>query len=520
MPEIASIPILSSTSPSVSTTAAAGAAAASSGIAGAGTAATAGHANGDSGLPQEQGKDSFANILKRQIDQPATATAPSAAAPAGNESAGLPPGLSLLADLANLATNLPQNAAPTLAAQAIAEIAGGQAATAETPQLVAQDGRAALLAAAGFSADTKGKAVADKKALVEKALATQATDGKPEMPTAARADDDLTSATERLSATQLANALFSLKPAQEGAQTEQSGGEKSSLSQPTEPTDGSLAALLAFFPPPNPSTPANVAKTAPATAEETGGKGSTTQMSPLLQSTAQDRQGDEASALRTETTGAAATPSGKTAEFAAAQAVTADPASPTKGQDVPNRETSFENAIAAANAQFLHHANDRDIRTPANTNHPLKVDTPVGNNGWDHEVGDKLVWMVGRQEQRAELVLNPPQLGRVEVSLNMTGDQTNATFVAANPAVREALESALPRLREMFADAGLSLGQAQVGADSGSNAANQSFDNRGNGDNSSRFSGALDGASDGNMMRLTGTSQWVRQGRGLVDVFA
>jgi flagellar hook-length control protein FliK len=74
------------------------------------------------------------------------------------------------------------------------------------------------------------------------------------------------------------------------------------------------------------------------------------------------------------------------------------------------------------------------------------IPVPVGAQGWGAQVGDRLIWMAGRQEGRAELVLTPPQLGRIEVSLTVSGDQTNALFVSSNPAVREALESALPVL--------------------------------------------------------------------------
>lgn len=96
----------------------------------------------------------------------------------------------------------------------------------------------------------------------------------------------------------------------------------------------------------------------------------------------------------------------------------------------------------------------------------LRIDTPLGQAGWHDEMGQKLTWMVGNNRQQADLVLNPPQLGRVEVSLTMNGDQATAIFTSPNPAVREALENSLHRLREVLADAGVSLGQTQVGSES------------------------------------------------------
>ncbi len=146
---------------------------------------------------------------------------------------------------------------------------------------------------------------------------------------------------------------------------------------------------------------------------------------------------------------------------------------------------------------------------------PLKLETPVGTRGWDGEFGDKVVWMVGHQQQRAELVLNPPALGRVEVTLSMTGDQANASFTSANPAVRDALEAALPRLREILADAGINLGQAHVGSES----SNQYANKQENWDNPARRSGNFaQGGSD--LRQISVEAPWLKQSNSLVDVFA
>ncbi|MBI3525155.1 MAG: flagellar hook-length control protein FliK [Betaproteobacteria bacterium] len=210
----------------------------------------------------------------------------------------------------------------------------------------------------------------------------------------------------------------------------------------------------------------------------------------------------------------------KTAEFAALLTTSAEtaPALTRHGGLSAGGEAGFENLLAAQQA-----IQNRGVEAhPANhATTALPIQTPVGANGWDGEVGDKLVWMVGRQQQRAELVLNPPQLGRVEVSLSMHGDQTSAMFVSTNPAVRDALEAALPRLREMLADAGINLGQAQVGADTGSNnAANQSAGNRENRDNSGRDSSGNNFAQAGEPLRPVVATQWLKQANGMVDVFA
>ena len=90
------------------------------------------------------------------------------------------------------------------------------------------------------------------------------------------------------------------------------------------------------------------------------------------------------------------------------------------------------------------------------------LQTPAGQLGWDVEVGNRIRWMVGQNNSGVELRLNPPELGSIEVKVATDGDRTSITFFSANPAAREALEAALPRLREMFADSGMQLANADV----------------------------------------------------------
>jgi flagellar hook-length control protein FliK len=91
-----------------------------------------------------------------------------------------------------------------------------------------------------------------------------------------------------------------------------------------------------------------------------------------------------------------------------------------------------------------------------------KLSARVGTPGWDEQVGQKIVWMVGGGEQSASLTLNPPDLGPMQVVLSVNGDQASVAFSSAHQEVRHALESALPRLREMMDQSGLSLGSATV----------------------------------------------------------
>ena len=93
-----------------------------------------------------------------------------------------------------------------------------------------------------------------------------------------------------------------------------------------------------------------------------------------------------------------------------------------------------------------------------------KLTGRVGTPAWDQQLGQKVVWMAAGGDQSATLTLNPPDLGPVQVVLTVTNDQADAAFMSAQPEVRQALEAAMPRLREMMSEAGIAFGNATVSA--------------------------------------------------------
>ena len=95
-----------------------------------------------------------------------------------------------------------------------------------------------------------------------------------------------------------------------------------------------------------------------------------------------------------------------------------------------------------------------------------QIHTPFGAAGWGAELGQKVVWMINDKQQVAELRVNPPDLGPLDIKLTIDDHQTTAVFTSPHSAVREAVEAALPRLREVLAESGIMLGNASVTADS------------------------------------------------------
>ena len=141
---------------------------------------------------------------------------------------------------------------------------------------------------------------------------------------------------------------------------------------------------------------------------------------------------------------------GKLAE-GASQALAGLAAQPNAA--APNPALGTVNALAAA-APHNAHSVAPSVSTP--------VPLPITHPDWDQSLAQRVVWLVNQNVQGAELRINPPQLGPVEMRIVMNNDQATVSFTSQHAAVREALEAAVPRLRDMFSDNGLNLGNVNV----------------------------------------------------------
>ncbi len=111
---------------------------------------------------------------------------------------------------------------------------------------------------------------------------------------------------------------------------------------------------------------------------------------------------------------------------------------------------------------------------PAATANSLEqaLRTNVGSPRWADELGTRLVVMSARGQQEGSLTLSPEHLGPLEVRISVHQSTANVWFGAQHADTRAALAEAMPRLRELFGEAGLSLGHAGVSEEAPRQAAN------------------------------------------------
>ncbi|WP_313217350.1 flagellar hook-length control protein FliK [Stenotrophomonas sp.] len=87
----------------------------------------------------------------------------------------------------------------------------------------------------------------------------------------------------------------------------------------------------------------------------------------------------------------------------------------------------------------------------------------LGGDDFEDAVSARIGWLADQKIGHAHIRITPDDLGPIDVRLHLDGDKVHASFTSAHADVRHALESSLPRLREMLNEQGFQLGNADVG---------------------------------------------------------
>ena len=146
----------------------------------------------------------------------------------------------------------------------------------------------------------------------------------------------------------------------------------------------------------------------------------------------------------------------------------------------------------------------------------LPVAAPPGSPQFSQELGERLLWLVREGVHEARLQLNPRELGPIEVRVGVSDGAAQLSFSAQHAGTAAAVQQSLPQLRELLAQQGLQLGQADVSqqqAGAGQQTPQQ--------DTSRQAAGEARGSAAGVAMGAPVVGERVRViGRGLVDAYA
>ena len=151
------------------------------------------------------------------------------------------------------------------------------------------------------------------------------------------------------------------------------------------------------------------------------------------------------------------------------------------------------------------------------TQHTIpSITTPIQDNRWAQDFSERIVWVAKNDQQVAQINISPAQLGPVQITLNLNGDQASIAFASPHAEVRKAIEDAMPNLREMLSTAGINLGQSNVGAQ----LQQQQRDTSSLFANGNRSTGETAILPADSHSGSISTGLPIQRGRGLVDLFA
>ena len=86
-----------------------------------------------------------------------------------------------------------------------------------------------------------------------------------------------------------------------------------------------------------------------------------------------------------------------------------------------------------------------------------RVAVPFTESGWGQNLGRQLTVLVSRNLEHVRIQLDPPELGPLQVRIQVQNDQVTLHFSSQHAVVREALEQTVMRLQQLFSEEGMDL---------------------------------------------------------------
>lgn len=145
------------------------------------------------------------------------------------------------------------------------------------------------------------------------------------------------------------------------------------------------------------------------------------------------------------------------------------------------------------------------------------ISAPLGSQEWQQSLSQHVTLFTRQGQQSAELHLHPEDLGQVQISLKIDDNMAQLQMVSPHSHVRQALEAALPVLRNSLAESGIQLGQSNISSESFAGQQNASSQQQ----HASRSGGNGQNSRDDDEPLLAPASlQSLSRGEGAVDIFA
>ncbi|MFY8300313.1 flagellar hook-length control protein FliK [Pseudoalteromonas sp. SS15] len=135
----------------------------------------------------------------------------------------------------------------------------------------------------------------------------------------------------------------------------------------------------------------------------------------------------------------------------------------THDLDISQSVQQFDNVLQNAQTQ-----QSASVTQKASTDPNTAQTFNLQKNDAVKALHDKVNAMLNINNKEAEIRLDPPELGSMQIRIRSEAEQAQVNFVVQNQQAKEALEQSMPKLKEMLAEQGIQLGESNIQQDSGS----------------------------------------------------
>ncbi|MCL9683736.1 flagellar hook-length control protein FliK [Legionella maioricensis] len=95
----------------------------------------------------------------------------------------------------------------------------------------------------------------------------------------------------------------------------------------------------------------------------------------------------------------------------------------------------------------------------------LEIPVDLANSQWANKFSEHITWLGHQGIKSALIKIHPEDLGPLEISIKVVKDSASVNINSHNSHVRDIVDQALPKLREMMAEQGLNLSDVHIGSD-------------------------------------------------------
>ncbi|KTD75170.1 flagellar hook-length control protein FliK [Legionella waltersii] len=96
----------------------------------------------------------------------------------------------------------------------------------------------------------------------------------------------------------------------------------------------------------------------------------------------------------------------------------------------------------------------------------IEIPVPLNSSQWTDQFAEQIVWLGHHSIKTALIKIHPEELGPIEINIKVVKDAASVNIATHSTLVKDVVDQAIPRLREMMAEQGIHLSDVNIQSDS------------------------------------------------------